>query len=79
MNPFIIISANTGRDKEAHIVKFPPTSKMNFSYFGTGSDVSRPDEGLYYVNNENMPIRKCADQQEFPCTSRNDKHFGSVS
>ena len=55
MNPFIIISANTGRDKEAHIVKFPPTSKMNFSYFGTGSDVSRPDEGLYYVNNENMP------------------------
>ncbi len=25
---------------------------MNFSYFGTGSDVSRPDEGLYYVNNE---------------------------
>ena len=28
---------------------------MNFSYFGTGSDVSRPDEGLYYVNNENMP------------------------
>lgn len=55
MNPFIIISASTGRDKEAHIVKFPPTSKMNFSYFGTGSDVSRPDEGLYYVNNENMP------------------------
>ncbi|MCS2348060.1 LruC domain-containing protein [Bacteroides thetaiotaomicron] len=55
MNPFIIISTSTGRDKEAHIVKFPPTNKMNFSYFGTGSDVSRPDEGLYYVNNENMP------------------------
>ena len=55
MNPFIIISSGTGRDKEAHIVKFPPTSKMNFSYFGTGSDVSKPDEGLYYVNSENMP------------------------
>ncbi|MFT0557476.1 LruC domain-containing protein [Bacteroides faecis] len=55
MNPFIIISSGTGRDKEAHIVKFPPTSKMNFSYFGTDSDVSKPDEGLYYVNSENMP------------------------
>lgn len=55
MNPFIIISANTGRDKEAHIVKFPPTSKMNTSYFGKDTDASRPEEGLYYVNNENLP------------------------
>ena len=55
MNPFILISANTGRDKEAHIVKFPPTSKMNTSYFGKDTDASRPEEGLYYVNNENLP------------------------
>lgn len=55
MNPFIIINSNIGREKEAHIVKFPPTQKMDTSLFGTSFDASRIDDGLYYVNNDNMP------------------------
>lgn len=55
MNPFIIIDSDITRSKEAHIVKFPPTSKMNLADFGTAFDASRPEEGLYYVNNDNMP------------------------
>lgn len=55
MNPFMIIDSNIGRGKEAHIVKFPPTQKMDDSYFGTEFDRSRPEDGLYYVNNENLP------------------------
>ncbi|MDD3036911.1 LruC domain-containing protein [Bacteroides sp.] len=55
MNPFIIITSNKERGREAHIVKFPPTQKMDYSYFGKAPDASRPDEGLYYVNNENLP------------------------
>ena len=55
MNPFIIISSNKGRGKEAHIVKFPPTEKMDRSHFYDKFDKSKPEEGLYYVNDENLP------------------------
>ncbi|MEY8706680.1 LruC domain-containing protein [Bacteroides faecichinchillae] len=55
MNPFIIISSNSERGREAHIVKFPPTQKMDSSYFNDKFDKSNPNEGLYYVNDENLP------------------------
>ncbi|GCB33502.1 LruC domain-containing protein [Bacteroides faecalis] len=55
LNPFIIISSNIERGKEAHIVKFPPTQKMDRSYFNDKFDKSNPEIGLYYVNDENLP------------------------
>lgn len=55
MNPFIIIDSDKERGKEAHIVKFPPTSKANVSYFGTLNDRSQPEEKLYYVSQDNLP------------------------
>ena len=41
---------------EVHIAREAPTSKMDYSYFGTGDDSSNPDSGLYYVNNTNYPF-----------------------
>ena len=55
LNPFIIISSDIERGKEAHIVKFPPTQKMDRSYFNDKFDKSNPEIGLYYVNDENLP------------------------
>ena len=41
---------------EVHIAREAPTSKMDYSYFGTGDDSSNPGSGLYYVNNTNYPF-----------------------
>lgn len=54
-NPFVIIESNKGRGREAHIVKFPPTGKVDPAYFGTQQDQSQPATGLYYVNSDNLP------------------------
>ena len=50
-NPFIFVESDKGRGREVHLVKYPPTDKADFGLFGTGSDASRTDEGLYYVMN----------------------------
>ena len=50
-NPFIFVESDKDRGREVHLVKYPPTDKADFGLFGTGSDASRPDEGLYYVMN----------------------------
>lgn len=50
-NPFIFVESDKERGKEVHLVKYPPTDKADLSFFGTGSDASRPEEGLYYVMN----------------------------
>jgi len=55
-NPFIFISSNEGRGKEVHLVNYPPTDKADVSLFGTGKDLSRPAEGLYYVSIDMMPF-----------------------
>lgn len=55
-NPFIFISSNEGRGKEVHLVNYPPTDKGNTSLFGTGKDLSRTEEGLYYVSVDMMPF-----------------------
>ena len=33
-----------------------PTEKMNTSYFGMFSDMSEPEQGLYYVGSGNYPF-----------------------
>lgn len=55
MNPFIVLGTDQGRGKEAHLTNFPPTALADVSHFGTKFDVSRPNEGLYYVNSDNLP------------------------
>lgn len=49
-----------------HLVKYPPTDKANPSLLGTGKDVSRPDEGLYYVSIDLMPFALNMPISEFP-------------
>ncbi|MGN0281595.1 MAG: LruC domain-containing protein [Prevotella sp.] len=41
---------------EVHTPNGKPTPKMDYSYFATGDDLSRPDEGIYYVRNGNFPF-----------------------
>lgn len=55
-NPFIFIDSDKGRGKEVHLVNYPPTDKADTSLFGTGKDLSRPDENLYYVSMDMMPF-----------------------
>lgn len=55
-NPFIFISSNESRGKEVHLINYPPTDKVDKSLLGTGKDLSRPDEGLYYVSVDRMPF-----------------------
>lgn len=55
-NPFIFVESDKTRGKEVHLVKYPPTDKANLSLLGTGKDVSRPDEELYYVSVDLMPF-----------------------
>lgn len=55
-NPFIFIDSDEGRGKEVHLVNYPPTDKADMSLFGTGKDLSRPNENLYYVSVDMMPF-----------------------
>ena len=55
-NPFIFVGSGQARGREVHLVKYPPTDKADLHYLGTGKDVSRPEEDLYYVSIDLMPF-----------------------
>lgn len=55
-NPFVFIQSDISRGKEVHMVNYPPTDKADISLLGTGKDVSRPEEDLYYVSVDMMPF-----------------------
>lgn len=65
-NPFIFIGADKTRGKEVHLVKYPPTDKMDISLLGTGKDDSRPEEGLYFVSKDLMPFALNMPVADFP-------------
>lgn len=65
-NPFIFVDSDKTRGKEVHLVKYPPTDKADTSLFGTGKDVSRPDEELYYVSTDLMPFALNMPVSDFP-------------
>lgn len=65
-NPFIFVESDKTRGKEVHLVKYPPTDKANLSLLGTGKDVSRPDEELYYVSVDLMPFALNMPVVDFP-------------
>lgn len=65
-NPFIFIESDKTRGKEVHLVKYPPTDKADLSLLGTGKDVSRPDEELYYVSVDLMPFALNMPVVDFP-------------
>lgn len=53
-NPFIIVNQDRGR--EVHLVNYPPTDKADLARLGTSFDVSKPDQGLYYMSENKMPF-----------------------
>ena len=65
-NPFIFVESDKTRGREVHLVKYPPTDKANLSLLGTGKDVSRPDEELYYVSVDLMPFALNMPVADFP-------------
>lgn len=65
-NPFIFVGSGQARGREVHLVKYPPTDKADLSLLGTGKDVSRPEENLYYVSIDLMPFALNMPVSEFP-------------
>lgn len=60
-NPFIVVHNGDFLSKnrlEVHLPKCTPTSKANTSLFGTGSDISAPEQNLYYVRKGNSKDSK---------------------
>ena len=55
-NPFIIVETNKGRGREVHMVNYPPTALADMDLLGTAHDLSKPNENLYYVSNDNFPF-----------------------
>lgn len=41
---------------EVHTSGTAPSPKMDYKYFGTGDDLSNPEEGIYYVRSGNYPF-----------------------
>lgn len=52
-NPFIILERERGR--EIHPVNYPPTNLADQELFGSGSDRSIPESGIYYISDRNLP------------------------
>lgn len=46
-NPFIFVE---NRDKEVHMVNYPPTAKADKELFNTHDDVSNVSAGIYYIS-----------------------------
>lgn len=53
LNPFLIVDGE--RTREIHLMNKPPTDKINNDYFGMSVDASKPEEGIYYKSNSNLP------------------------
>jgi LruC domain-containing protein len=53
---FIFRKEDGGLRWEVHKTKEAPTSKMNYSYFGTEDDLSEPANNIYYVREGNYPF-----------------------
>ena len=56
IKPFIYRDEADNKRWEVHIPMEAPTEKMNTSYFGMFSDMSEPEQGLYYVGSGNYPF-----------------------
>jgi LruC domain-containing protein len=59
-NPFLIVGtsvngASGSRGKEVHLANYEPTDLFDSSYFGQSTDDSSPDEGRYFVTEDNLP------------------------
>ena len=52
-NPFLIVNKTRGR--EIHLPNYPPTAKVDPSYFATWDDDSNPGSGRYYKTQNNLP------------------------
>ena len=52
-NPFMFIDQT--RDREVHLVDYPPTALANLSYFGTKDDASNASQNKYYRSSKNLP------------------------
>lgn len=52
-NPFIFVNGERGR--EIHLKNNHPTDLIDDSFFGEGQDASEPEQGLYYLAENNLP------------------------
>jgi len=52
-NPFIFVE---GRDREVHMVNYPPTAKADKELFNTYNDVSNVSAGIYYISRYNGEV-----------------------
>lgn len=52
-NPFLIV--NEIRNKEVHLIDYPPTALATTSYFNTLNDASNPALNKYYRSSGNLP------------------------
>lgn len=52
-NPFLI--SNGRRGYEIHLPGYAPTDKADPKLFGTADDASIPNQGKYYISNDNWP------------------------
>ena len=56
IKPFIYREEEDNKRWEVHIPMEAPTDKMNMTYFGKDSDMSDPENGLYYVGEGSYPF-----------------------
>jgi LruC domain-containing protein len=52
-NPFLIVNRERGR--EVHLANYPPTSIADQKLFGTSTDVTDPNKGIYYKTANGLP------------------------
>lgn len=56
-NPFIFLYQNMDKGRtEVHLVNHAPTEKANMGLFHTGADLSKTENGTYYVSANNYPF-----------------------
>jgi LruC domain-containing protein len=53
-NPFLFNKEVRG--KEVHLPGYSPTSLVNADYFGSGDDVTDPENGIFYKTANNLPF-----------------------
>ena len=56
VEPFIFRKEANDQEWEVHIPYEAPTPKMDFKYFGTGDDASKPSNDIFFVRSGNYPF-----------------------
>lgn len=79
-NPFIIVGTDKGRGHEVHLPNYEPTDLMDTKLLGYGHDLSDPENGIYFVSDNNFPfaIHVINESFDFPLESQKDRRIDQV-